>query len=79
MLVAIKSCPFSLVTSGLWHYGLWSFQVRGTKLGRFLPKNQHAQSKSSKKKKRGEGQVTKNGHHCTMENDLKIDKEKKCQ
>ena len=30
----------------LWQYGLWSFQARGTKLDRFLPKNQHTQSKS---------------------------------
>ena len=27
----------------LWQWGLWSFQGRGTKLGRFLHKNQHAQ------------------------------------
>ena len=27
----------------LWHYGLWSFQTGGTKLGRFLLKNQHTQ------------------------------------
>ena len=26
---------------GLWQYGLWSFQRGGTKLERFLPKNQH--------------------------------------
>ena len=25
----------------LWQYGLWSFQTGGTKLERFLPKNQH--------------------------------------
>ena len=24
----------------VWQYGLWSFQVEGTKLERFLPKNQ---------------------------------------
>ena len=30
---------------GLWQYGLWSFQAGGTKLERFLPKNQHTQSK----------------------------------
>ena len=29
----------------LWHYRLWSFQGRGTKLERFLHKNQHAQRK----------------------------------
>ena len=25
----------------LWQYGLWSFQTGGTKLERFLPKNQN--------------------------------------
>ena len=30
----------------LWQYGLWSFQTGGTKLERFLPKNQHTQRKS---------------------------------
>ena len=25
----------------VWQYGLWSFQTGGTKLERFLPKNQH--------------------------------------
>ena len=45
MLVAIKSCPFSLVTSGLWHYGLWSDLVGSTKLERILLKNQYAQMK----------------------------------
>ena len=25
----------------LWQYGLWSYQTGGTKLERFLPKNQH--------------------------------------
>ena len=29
----------------LWQYGLWSFQMVGTKLERFLPKNQHPQRK----------------------------------
>ena len=29
----------------LWQYGLWSFQKGGTKLARFLPKNQHTQRK----------------------------------
>ena len=30
----------------LWQYGLWSFQTGGTKLERFLPKNQQTQRKS---------------------------------
>ena len=29
----------------LWQYRLWSFQTGGTKLERFLPKNQHTQRK----------------------------------
>ena len=29
----------------LWQHGLWSFQTGGTKLERFLPKNQHTQRK----------------------------------
>ena len=41
----------------IWQYGLWSFQAGGTKLERFLHKNQHTQRKllnwySSMKKKR---------------------------
>ena len=40
----------SLVDTGLtlfnlWRYGLWSFQMGGTELERFLPKNEHTQSK----------------------------------
>ena len=29
----------------VWQYGLWSFHTGGTKLERFLPKNQHTQRK----------------------------------
>ena len=29
----------------VWHYWLWSFKSRDTKLERFLSKNQHTQSK----------------------------------
>ena len=29
----------------IWQYGSWSFQTGGTKLERFLPKNQHTQRK----------------------------------
>ena len=29
----------------IWQYGLWSFQAGGTKLERFLPRNQHIQRK----------------------------------
>ena len=46
-----KYCLFLLqgrlgrATSTVWQYGLWSFQTGGTKLVRFLPKNQHTQRK----------------------------------
>ena len=30
-----------LSPQGVWQYGLWSFKMGGTKLERFLPKNQH--------------------------------------
>ena len=33
-------------TATVWQYGLGSFQTGGTKLERFLPKNQHTQRKS---------------------------------
>ena len=33
------------MNSSIWQYGLWSFQTVGTKLERFLPKNQHTQRK----------------------------------
>ena len=40
---------FSVIPSPkVWQYGLWSFQTGGgggTKLERFLPKNQHTQRK----------------------------------
>ena len=34
----------------VWQYGLWSFQVGGTKLKIFLHKNQHTQRKLSTSK-----------------------------
>ena len=43
----------------LWQYGLWSFQTGGTKLARFLPKNQHAQRKSLTFKNWLSGEVSK--------------------
>ena len=37
-VLLIKSCNVSCT---VWQYGLWSFQMGGTKLERFLPNNQH--------------------------------------
>ena len=36
---------YNVATWILWQYGLWSFQTGGTKLERFLLKNQHTQRK----------------------------------
>ena len=43
--VKSKKLIFSKNPLPLWQYGLWSFQTGGTKLDRFLPKNQHTQRK----------------------------------
>ena len=47
----------------LWQYGLWSFQTGGTKLERFLPKNQHTQRKLLNFENWVNGEVSKIGHH----------------
>ena len=46
----------------LWQYGWWSFQ-RGTKLDRFLPKNQHTQRNLLNFENWVNGEVSKIGHH----------------
>ena len=46
----------------LWQYGLWSFQMGGTKLQRFLPKNQHTQRKLLNFENWVNGEVSKIGH-----------------
>ena len=43
----------------VWQYGLWSFQAGGTKLERFLPKNQHTQRKLLNFENWLNGQVSK--------------------
>ena len=63
----------------LWQYGLWSFQTGGTKLERFLPKNQHTQRKILNFENWLNGEVLKIGHHFSKESDLKNDAIKKCQ
>ena len=45
------------------YYGLSSFQAGGTKLERFLPKNQHTLRKLSKFENWCNGEVLKIGHH----------------
>ena len=40
----LRRLPASFIQT-VWQYGLLSFQMGGTKLERFLPKNQHTQRK----------------------------------
>ena len=47
----------------LWQYGLWSFQAGGTKLERFLHKNQHTQWKLLNFEFWINGELSKIGHH----------------
>ena len=51
----------------------------GTKLERFLLKNQHTQRKLLNFEIWVNGKVLKIGHHFSKESDLKIDAIKKCQ
>ena len=46
----------------VWQYWLWSFQTGGTKLERFLPKNQHTQRKLLNFENCVSGEVSKIGH-----------------
>jgi hypothetical protein len=75
------SFPSSIISPppSLWQYGLWSFQTGGTKLERFLPKNQYTQRKLLNFENWVNGEVLKIGHHFSKESDLKIDAIKKCQ
>ena len=47
----------------LWYYGLLSFQAGGTKLERFLLKNQHTQGKFLNFENWCYGELSKIGHH----------------
>ena len=47
----------------LWHYRLWIFLARDTKVDRFLPKNQHAKRKLLNFENWVNGKVSKIGHH----------------
>ena len=50
----------------LRQYELWCFQAGGTKLERFLHKNQHTQRKSLKFEFWLNGELSKIGHHFSM-------------
>ena len=47
----------------LWQYELWIFQAGGTKLERFLPKDQHTQRKLLNFENWVNGEVSKIRHH----------------
>ena len=55
------------------------FSNGGTKLERFLPKNQHTQRKLLNFENWVNGKVLKIGHHFSKESVLKNDAIKKCQ
>ena len=55
--------PCSVPFCWLWQYGLSSFQVGGTELERFLPKNQHTQRKLLNFENWCSGELSKIGHH----------------
>ena len=81
-LKALKSLitqTFKMCNCKLWQYGLWSLQTGGTKLDRFLPKNQHTQRKLLNFENWVSGDVSKNGHHFSKLSDLKNDIIKNCQ
>ena len=51
------------IDCAIWQYGLWSFQMGGKKLERFLPKNQHTQRKLLNFENWVNGEVSKIEHH----------------
>ena len=50
----------------LWQYGLWSFQMGGTRLERFLHKNQHTQRKLLNFEFWINGEMSNIGHHLKV-------------
>ena len=62
---------FYVLLFPLWQYGLWSFQTGGTKLDRFLPKNQHTQRKLLNFENWVNGEVSKIGYHFRNVNNKK--------
>ena len=53
------------IDAQLWQYRLLIFQAGGTKLERFLPKNQHIQRKLLNFENWCSGKLSKFGHHFT--------------
>ena len=64
--LSYKPCQivlYSIHSCLVWQYGLWSFQAGGTKLERFLHKNQHTQRKLLNFEFWINGELSKIGHH----------------
>ena len=68
----------AFIACWLWQYRLWSFQTGGTKLERYLPKNQHTQRKILNFENWLNGEVLKIGHYFSKESYLKNDAINKC-
>ena len=60
----------------MWQYRLWSFQMGGIKLERFLPKNQHTQRKLVNFEFWINVELSKIGHHFSNKVILKYVKNK---
>ena len=57
--IEVRSWKFSTIGWKVWQYKLWSFQMGGTRLEIFLPKNQHTQRKVSNFENWSNGEVSK--------------------
>jgi hypothetical protein len=73
----VKKVEYKSLT--LWQYGLWSFQAEGTKLERFLQKNQHTQRKLLNFEFWNNGKLSKIEHHFRNKKNIKNDFIKKYQ
>ena len=56
----------------IWQYGLWSFQAGGTKLERFLHKNQHTHRKLLNFEFCFNGELSKIGQHFSTKKNFKM-------
>jgi hypothetical protein len=65
-------CLVFLIGLRLWKYSLWSFQAGGTKLERFLHKNQHSKRKVLNFEFWINGELSKIGHHFSDKKNSKM-------
>ena len=74
-----KHDPWKSFGYGNTGCGVFKWGEGGTKLERFLPKNQHTQRKLLNFENWVDGEVSKIGHHFRKLSDLNIDAIKKCR